>query len=523
MVELHQGRIWATSEGEGRGATIHLALPIGEPDEGLEEAVLCGDGGETLALEDSLRGLAGEAEDLAPGAGDARPLPDMSLSLARWADREADHAGSHEQPAQAMISAENRGEVLIAEDNPDMRALLAMLLGREFHVRTARNGREALDAVQQSAPDLVLSDVMMPEVSGLELCRILKADPATRGIPVLLVTSRAEREMKIEGLELGADDYVTKPFHPRELLARARSLVRSTSLQRELAKQNKQLERALAELKQAEVQLVQSERLAAVGELAAGLAHEVHNPVNFALNAARAMEVTAGDLARFVDEMMETDTSDPAEWARRLEACKREAGGQHARELSEALLELSGIVGEGLKRTSALVGDLHDFARPGRQGEFSSGVDVEAGLRSTLTLVSHAISAADARLEIEVEPGLPRIEADPGGLNQVFLNLLKNAVEAMGGRGGLIRIALSLESERLVIRIRDDGPGIPAEALPRLFEPFYTTRGREGGSGLGLSISQQIIAAHGGTLEVESEEGAGAEFTIRLPIEKDPA
>jgi signal transduction histidine kinase len=169
------------------------------------------------------------------------------------------------------------------------------------------------------------------------------------------------------------------------------------------------------------------------------------------------------------------------------------------------------------------VGDLHDFARPGRQGEFSSGVDVEAGLRSTLTLVSHAISAADARLEIEVEPGLPRIEADPGGLNQVFLNLLKNAVEAMGGRGGLIRIALSLESERLVIRIRDDGPGIPAEALPRLFEPFYTTRGGEGGSGLGLSISQQIIAAHGGTLEVESEEGAGAEFTIRLPIEKDPA
>jgi signal transduction histidine kinase len=404
-----------------------------------------------------------------------------------------------------------------------MRALLAMLLGREFHVRTARNGREALEAVQQSAPDLVLSDVMMPEVSGLELCRILKADPATRGIPVLLVTSRAEREMKIEGLELGADDYVTKPFHPRELLARARSLVRSTSLQRELAKQNKQLERALAELKQAEVQLVQSERLAAVGELAAGLAHEVHNPVNFALNAVRAMEVTAGDLARFVDEMMETDTSDPAEWARRLEACKREAGGQHARELSEALLELSGIVGEGLKRTSALVGDLHDFARPGRQGEFSSGVDVEAGLRSTLTLVSHAISAADARLEIEVEPGLPRIEADPGGLNQVFLNLLKNAGEAMGGRGGLIRIALSLESERLVIRIRDDGPGIPAEALPRLFEPFYTTRGGEGGSGLGLSISQQIIAAHGGTLEVESEEGAGAEFTIRLPIEKDPA
>jgi len=359
-------------------------------------------------------------------------------------------------------------------------------------------------------------------VSGLELCRALKSDPATRGIPVLLVTSKAEQEMKIEGLELGADDYLTKPFHPRELLARARSLVRTTSLQRELAAQNDQLERTLAELKQAEVQLVQSERLAAVGELAAGLAHEVNNPVNFALNAVRALEVTAADLARLVDDVMSTDSSDPGEWARRLEACRQEAGGNGPGELSEALLELSGIVGEGLKRTSALVSDLHDFARPGRQGEFSSGVDVEAGLRSTLTLVSHAISAADARLEIEVEPELPRIEADPGGLNQVFLNLLKNAVEAMGSGGGLIHILLSREAEQLVVRIRDDGPGIAAEALPRLFEPFYTTRDHEGGTGLGLSISQQIITAHGGTLEVESEEGAGAEFTIRLPIEERP-
>jgi len=114
-----------------------------------------------------------------------------------------------------------------------------------------------------------VTDVMMPEMSGTELCEAIKTDPALAGVPVMLVTSKAEREMKIRGLELGADDYVTKPFHPRELVARARSLVRLRALQLELAEQNAALERALEHLRQTEVALVQAERLAAVGELAA--------------------------------------------------------------------------------------------------------------------------------------------------------------------------------------------------------------------------------------------------------------
>jgi signal transduction histidine kinase len=193
-------------------------------------------------------------------------------------------------------------------------------------------------------------------------------------------------------------------------------------------------------------------------------------------------------------------------------------GGQHAGELAETVLELSGIVGEGLKRTSALVGDLREFARPGSRGETQTDVYVEAGLRSTLTLVGHAIAAANAELDVQIEPGLPGLAGDPGGLNQVYLNLLKNAVEALGPRGGTIRVRAAREAEHVSIRIGDDGQGIAPEIRERLFEPFFTTKDAAGGTGLGLAICQRIVDDHGGTLTLESEEGRGAEFIVRLPV-----
>ncbi|MDG2334910.1 MAG: ATP-binding protein [Myxococcota bacterium] len=518
MVELHGGRIWAASAGAGQGTTIHFELPLGEPDAGLDEEILRDDRGDTAHLKDSPALLARQSEPASP----TRALPDIDRSLLRWADQEEESEGSESRVPALPGASASRGQVLIAEDNPDMRSLLAALVGREFEVRTARNGREALEAVRESPPDLVLSDVMMPEVSGLELCQAIKSDPELRRIPVVLVTSKAERDMKIEGLEIGADDYVTKPFHPRELLARVRSLVRVTSLQRELAHRNGELESTLGELKQAEVQLVQSERLAAVGELAAGLAHEVNNPVNFALNAVRALEVTVRELREFAEGMMSLDASDASELARRLEEFQRDMGGQHAGELAETVLELSGIVGEGLKRTSALVGDLREFARPGSRGETQTDVNVEAGLGSTLTLIGHAIAAADAQLDVQIEPGLPGLAGDPGGLNQVYLNLLKNAVEALGPRGGTIRVRAAREAEYVSIRIGDDGQGIAPEIRERLFEPFFTTKDTAGGTGLGLAICKRIVDDHGGTLTLESEEGRGAEFIVRLPIPEAP-
>jgi signal transduction histidine kinase len=385
-------------------------------------------------------------------------------------------------------SGDTTPDVLIAEDNSDMRRLLTVLLSREFRVHATKNGREALEAVRSRRPSLVLTDVMMPEMSGTELCREIKSDVDLRGIPVVLITSKAEREMKVEGLELGADDYVTKPFHPRELTARVRSLVKLRSLQEEVSVQNallkstnQELHATLSELKEASVQLVQAERLAAVGELAAGVAHEINNPMNFATNALRT-------LAEYVEDVVVVaERITAVNWDRReaITAEVEELEGLKDRirfsEVADSLAELVRIVTEGLERTHRLVGDLRDFASPGDGRR--RDVDLVRGLETTVHLVRHAMREAGVNLRVDLPERLPLIDGDSRALNQVFLNLLKNAAEAFDGGGGSVALTAWARDSSVVVNVRDDGPGISSEVRSRIFEPFYSTKGAGKGTG----------------------------------------
>jgi signal transduction histidine kinase len=510
LVELHGGRIWAESEGEGHGTDVIFELPFGEPDGESEEAVLVDDQGDTLDLQHSRAAIATDLTDKHNG----RTLAE-SASDAEGSQAAADPHGLQRPDAPSV--PDDAPLIVIAEDNPDMRSLLSFLLGKEYRVRAAVNGREALDLVREEEPALVLSDVMMPELSGIDLCREIKGDPQLEALPVVLVTSKAESEMQIEGLEEGADDYVTKPFHPRELMARVRSLVAKRELQRALADRNGDLEQALNDLRGAEVRLVQAERLSAVGELAAGLAHEINNPVNFAVNAARAMEGPVEDLVRIADKAWSLASSsggDP-ESARRDLAAEIEACGLD--ETKSAIEELVGIVIQGLERTHRIVGDLRDFAAPGRGG--SVPVDIRKGLRSTVELLKHYLGDHGVRVEMALPDALPPVSGDPGALNQVYLNLIKNAAEAMGEPGGTVQIEARMEGPTLKIRFEDNGPGMTDEVKSRLFEPLYSTKDEGKGTGLGLSITRQIAQSHGGELEVESEPGEGCIFTLTLPCD----
>lgn len=497
LVELHGGRIWAESEGLECGSQFHVVLPWGEAD---------------VAAEDT---LVKEATGLESWRGA------LDAELDRSEKNEAGPAPA--QPAAA--SSEPRMRMLVAEDNAEMRDFLVTILASQYEVHTATNGREGLEAALAIRPDLVLTDIMMPEMSGTELCQALQADPRTKSIPVILLTAKDDQEMRVEGLLLGARDYVTKPFHPQELLARVHGVAKVQRLQRELSNRNTVLKSTVFELKETEVQLVQAERLAAVGELAAGVAHEVNNPVNFALNSLQMLRERVDDVRTLLEALAGVDRGDTRELqgaVRRVDHLKEKLGFE---ELASDLEELVMIAAEGLERTHRLVGDLQNFATPGSR--MLEPVDVREGLAATIRLMRAAACDVGASVESEFDLDLPPVHSCANMLNQIFLNLLKNAVEALEGRGGTIRISASRDRDEggkrddVVIAVSDDGPGVASEIRERLFEPFVTTKTTGRGAGLGLSVCRRILDELGGTIDLRSTDSApsrGTTFEIRLPV-----
>ena len=519
LVGLHNGRIWATSEGVGRGTSVHVFLPFGEPDasgESLSDVL------SSASIDTPIE--CAQIDDA--GASSSRSGSDrfveMDSSVRRWIDQSQ---GRHPDSSDVEPSnASRKPRVLVVDDNADMRELLAFILGKEFRIRTARNGIEALESLNEFEPSLVVTDIMMPKMSGTELCEAIKSNDKLMHIPVMIVSSKAEGEMKARGLELGADDYVTKPFHPREVLARARSLVRLREAQQAVADRNIRLESALDELRLAQGKLVQSERLAAVGELAAGIAHEVNNPVNFSLNAARAIRAMMSEIEELANGIAGLEWSDAEKVAAQGRALQDQIGAVGIEELASSVEELGRIVCDGLERTQKLVGDLRDFAVPSSKSDTRSKEDLVSGFSSTLELVAHEFSRNYIRLDVNFPKEPIWVLGDLGALNQILLNLLKNSIHAFEGVGDgeerrqIVRLVVAENNGEATVRVMDNGSGISPEIISRIFEPFYTTREAGRGSGLGLSMSRSIAEAHGGTLTVKSQPGRGSEFTLSLPI-----
>jgi len=513
LVELHRGRVWAESKGIGLGSTMYVQFPIGEPDKPPPEDVTQSEGNSPRTLRESLDDIGVNNSNYGAEIRPGRVATYLEQGIDRWESRRACDPGTE----MSDISCE-KPNIVVSDDNADMRELLRFILGREFEIHMAPNGREALEQVERVNPDLVVTDIMMPEMTGIELCRALKADPNTASIPVMLISSKADDEMKVKGLELGADDYVTKPFHPKELLARARGLVRLRVLQREVEERNKALEATMHNLKAAEVQLIRSERLAAVGEIAAGVAHEVNNPVNFALNAVRELRVGISEICEVADNLAAVDWDDMANRPDQLGSLRSRFDEIGIKEIASNVDELGGIIADGLERTHRLVTDLLVFASPDRTEH--AEVDLAKCIRSTAALLRPAIADAEADFEIDVPNHLPLVCGDSGALSQVILNLVKNALEAIEGKSGRVRVEAEAYEDRIDVRIIDNGSGLERAVQERLFEPFFTTKSAGRGTGLGLAISRQIAESHSGDLTVASKLGKGTTFTLSLPLKK---
>lgn len=390
-----------------------------------------------------------------------------------------------------------RAKILIVDDEPMNIDLLEQELMDDYDIVSASNGVEALAQADAENPDLILLDVQMPVMNGIEAVQKLRESEQHVRTPVFMLTAQSNMEDRVVGLDAGADDYILKPFDPDDLQARIRSGLRIGRLQEELAKERNDLQQALAELKAAEAQLVHSEKMAGLGKLVAGVAHELNNPIGF-------IYANMGHFVRYIGILKSI--------------CENVTlSGEDAEKSAKAFVTLDKLISScsnGSQRIKEIVLGLRTFSRLDEAERKS--VSLHEGIDSTLTLLEHLMKD---RIVVEKQYGdLPMVECYAGQLNQVFMNMLTNAVDAIEGEGQ-ITIATRVESDGVAISFTDTGAGIAEEAQSQIFDPFFTTKDIGQGTGLGLSISYGIVAKHGGKIKVESVPGKGTTFTIVLPTQ----
>lgn len=409
--------------------------------------------------------------------------------------------------------AQSSGFVLIVDDTPTNISVLAQTLRQAgLAIRIANDGVSALEQVKREQPSLILLDVQMPIMDGFETCRRLKADSRTEDIPIIFMTALSDKTSRIKGLSLGAVDYIAKPFEQDEVLARVKVHLRLKQL-------SEQLEERVAErteaLQAAQIQMVQQEKLATLGQLVAGVAHEINNPMGCIANNIEPASEHVQDLVDAINAYRK-HYSEPVEEVQDL---LEERDIDFVIEDLPKLLTSMWLSTERIKNIS---NSLRNFSRVDVDAQVLA--DIHEGIDSTLVILGHRLKALGSRPEITVDRcygQLPEVECFPSAINQVFMNILANAMDALEDTSApSINITTCALGEGWVrVEIEDNGPGLTAAIKQRLFEPLFTTKPMGKGTGLGLSISRQIVEdKHQGRLTCISAPGEGCKFTIDLPI-----
>lgn len=417
--------------------------------------------------------------------------------------------------------------ILIVDDNPTNLSVLAQTLRNEgFAIRISPDGVSALQQLEEvySSVALILLDVQMPGIDGFETCRRLKANPQTHDIPVIFMTALADTESKVKGLSLGAVDYITKPFEGEEVLARIRIHLQMRELTKQLQQSSTLLEQRVTErtsaLQSAQVQLVQQEKFATIGQLVAGVAHEINNPVGCIVNNVAPAHEYLNSLIN-IFHLYQKHYPDPVP---EIEQALIDE------DIDFVLKDLAKLL-ESVQVSAWRIKDISVTLRSFSRNDSTTKVlaDIHEGINSTLLILQHRLKASGKRPAIQVIKqygDLPQVKCYPGLLNQVLMNLLANAIEALEEEienkeefVPKIHIHTQLDTTSITIRITDNGIGMSEQIKQKLFEPLFTTKPADKGTGLGLSIARQIIEdKHNGRLTCESQLGRGTEFIISLPI-----
>ena len=428
------------------------------------------------------------------------------------------------------------GKIFLVDDLAYNLRLLSRILKRQnYQVYQALDGATALEDVPMIMPDLILLDIKMQGIDGYQVCHQLKSNPQTAEIPVIFISNSDEMVDKVKAFSMGGVDYITKPFQPDEVILRVENQLNLRSLQRTLQEKNILLEQTVQELKHTQNQLIQNEKMASLGQLVAGIAHEINNPVNFISGNIPHVSNYTDDLIELLERYQAALPNPPKELKEFEEDIDLDFLYNDVQKL------LNSITG-GTERIKKVVQSLRNFSRLDESK--IKKVDIHEGLESSLMMLQHRLYNPDESPKIKVLKhygSIPKVECYAGEINQVFMSVLSNAIDALtqpdkncqktaylsseiNGQSIVPTIEISTEllnSEKVQITIADNGSGIPEDVKKRLFDPFFTTKPVGQGTGLGLSISYQtIVEGHQGELYCQSMPGQGAKFTIILPLKQ---
>lgn len=461
------------------------------------------------------QGLESGADDHVPKSTDADALMARVHALLR--NRRMAPGASLHRPATYF----HKHRVVVVDDSPTYLALVEQELDHEgYTVATFAGGEDAIAHLNREGCDCILVDLVMPGIDGIELCRRLDHFRNRTGLwfPVLMVTGRDAKEDMMRALEAGADDFVGKSSDIAILRARIQALLRRKvqrdeherissefrdkelevvreRTEREAAERRatlaEELEKANRELKETQLQLVQAAKMASLGELVAGVAHEINNPLSYVMSHLDTVEQSLDKIQNKIADHL----TDP----------------ERAR-LQKAQTRLGDMRG-GLERVRDLVFKLRTFSRLD-EGEFKKA-DVRESIESILTILGHRFGG-----KVTVDASYADdnvIWCFPAPLNQVVMNLLGNAIDAVE-EGGLIEVRTERGDAAFTIVVADDGAGIAPGIRERVFEPFFTTKPVGKSVGLGLAISYRIVQAHNGRIEIRDKAGGGTEFAVTIPL-----
>ena len=424
-------------------------------------------------------------------------------------------AVEHVASARSINELLEREHILVVDDSPTVRRMIVRALERSYECTEASSVVDALSELKKKRFSVVISDVIIPGLSGIELLRKVVQDYPD--VAVIMVSGVDRPQRAIDALRIGAFDYVIKPFDPYDLeltveraLEHRRLLLSARKYKTDLEERNRELAARQRELETLQLQIVQNEKMASLGKLAAGVAHELNNPVAFIYSNLDFLQKDFAALCAIVECYESSELA--AETVRSIEELKERLRFRTSNAMIDEMIR---DCMEGAQRIRDIVQNLRTFSRLDEADVKQT--DIHEGLDSTLRILSKYFGRPNIAV-MKDYGDIPRVEGFAGQLNQVWMNILANAAQALPPDGGIVRIATRHSGGTIEVEISDTGKGVPSGELERIFDPFFTTKELGEGTGLGLSISFGIIQKHKGDIRVRSEVGRGTTFTVSLPI-----